>query len=184
MSEKLASIVILFAHPTVHRSRVNRVLFERVKAVPGVATRDLYELYPDFNIDVEAEQNALREADLVVFQHPIYWYSVPAILKEWMDVVLTRGFAYGSGGDALRGKDALLAVSTGGSAQAYTSAGQHRHPFEDLIRPLQQTAVFCGMRCLPPLVLHGGRGPVSKERLNEHAQRYTQLLIDYQQRGS
>ena len=182
MSETLANIVVLCAHPNVHRSRVNKVLFEHIQNLPGVTAHDLYEHYPDFNIDVEAEQKLLARADLVVFQHPVYWYSMPAIVKEWMDVVLTRGFAYGSGGDALRGKDMLLVLSTGGSAQAYDASGQHGYPLAQLLCPLQQTAKFCGMNFLEPLVLYAGRS-TSDDELREHAQRYSERLLDYQMRA-
>jgi len=181
MSEETASIVVLYAHPTAYRSRVNKVLFKRISNVAGVQTRDLYELYPDFNIDVETEQRILREADLVVFQHPIYWYSAPPIIKEWIDVVFERGFAYGPGGDALQGKDLLLVCSTGGSPEAYSSSGRHGYPLHELMRPLQQTARFCGMNFLEPLVLYGGRA-ASEAQLNNHAQRYRELLMNYQPR--
>ncbi|MDH3715673.1 MAG: NAD(P)H-dependent oxidoreductase [Gammaproteobacteria bacterium] len=178
MSEKTANIAVLFAHPAIHRSRVNKVLFEHIRNLPGVTARDLYELYPDFNIDVETEQEILVQADLLVFQHPVYWYSVPAIVKEWMDVVLTRGFAYGAGGDALQGKDIQLVLSTGGSRQAYSGSGQHGYPLDELLRPLQQTARFCGMNFLTPLVIYAGRS-ASDEQLREHAQHYGELLLDY-----
>ena len=179
MSETAAKVVILFAHPNYHQSRVHKVLFERIRNLPGVTAHDLYEHYPDFNIDVEAEQALLVQADLVVFQHPIYWYSMPAIIKEWMDVVLKRGFAYGAGGDALRGKDMMLAISTGGSIEAYSATGQHGFPLADLLCPLQQTAKFCGMNFLEPLVIYAGRS-LSDEELLEHARRYSDRLVGYQ----
>jgi glutathione-regulated potassium-efflux system ancillary protein KefF len=160
---------------------VNKVLFEHIRNLPGVAARDLYELYPDFNIDAEAEQQILLQADLLVLQHPMYWYSVPAIVKEWMDVVLTRGFAYGAGGDALRGKDMRLVLSTGGSLEAYSSSGQHGYPLDELLRPVQQTARFCGMNFLTPLVIYAGRS-ASDEQLHAHAQRYGEFLLDYRTR--
>lgn len=182
MSETAAKVVVFFAHPNVHRSRVHKVLFENIRDLPGVTAHDLYEHYPDFNIDAETEQALLVQADLVVFQHPIYWYSMPAITKEWMDVVLTRGFAYGTGGDALRGKDMMLAVSTGGSIEAYSAAGQHGYPLADLLCPLQQTAKFCGMNFLDPLVLYAGR-TLSNDELLEQARRYCDRLVGYQTRA-
>ena len=96
-------ILILYAHPTHRRSKVNRRLIEAARTVPNVLVHDLYETYPDFYIDVEYEQRMLADADLVVFQHPIQWYSMPALLKEWVDLVLELGWAYGSGGTALKG---------------------------------------------------------------------------------
>src|SRR6187455_1899648 len=100
-------VLILFAHPALHRSRVNRVLVEAVRSLEGVTFHDLYEVYPDLLLDVDREQALLREHDVVVWQHPFFWYSAPALVKEWQDLVLELGFAYGEGGTALRGKRAL-----------------------------------------------------------------------------
>jgi glutathione-regulated potassium-efflux system ancillary protein KefF len=125
------------------------------------------------------EQSIMRDADLIVFQHPIYWYAAPAIFKHLLDTVLIRGFAYGPGGTALNGKDFLLAVSTGAAAEEYRPDGIHHYAFQDLIHPIEQTAHFCGMNFMSPLVLHGGHS-LSDEVIRSHAARYRQLLEDYQ----
>ena len=78
-------VLILFAHPALEKSRVNRRLIEAVKTLDGVTFHDLYQLYPDLDIDVAREQALLTEHDVVVMQHPLYWYSTPAMLKEWQD---------------------------------------------------------------------------------------------------
>lgn len=171
-------ILLLYAHPGAHRSRINQQLWQQVQNLPGVCARDLYELYPDFDVDRVAEQALLRAAELVVMQHPIYWYSVPPLLKQWMDTVLTRGFAYGAGGDALRGKDLLQVVSTGGPAQAYRRGAAHGFPLTELLRPIEQTAAFCGMRYLPPMVLQGSREH-DDEQVRAHAARYRKRLLEY-----
>ena len=171
-------IVVYFAHLAIENSVINRRLRDAVQDLPQVDFRDLLELYPDFYIDTAAEQAALRGADLIVFQHPVYWYAAPAIFKHFQDTVLLQGFAYGPGGDALRGKDFLLAASTGAPAAAYAPGGMHHYPFEQLTRPIEQTARFCGMRFLRPLVLHGGHG-VADAVVAEHASRYRRLLEDY-----
>lgn len=120
-----------------------------------VTVHDLYQAYPDFYIDVSAEQARLAAADAVVFLHPIQWYSMPALLKEWLDVVLLPGWAYGSGGDALKGKTYWLVASTGSPAEAYHPQGVHARPFEDFLPQFEQTAALCSMRWEPPLILHG-----------------------------
>lgn len=150
-----ARILILFAHPAYHRSRANRRLVQSVRDLPGVTFHDLYEEYPDFNIDVQREQAALLTHDIIVFQHPFYWYSAPALLKEWQDLVLEYGFAYGAGGDKLHGKQLLLALTTGGGESAYQRDGLNYYTMHELLTPLHQTARFCGMRWLPPFVVHG-----------------------------
>jgi len=148
------SVLILFAHPTIQKSRINRVLVEAVRHLPGVTFRDLYEEYPDQMIDVKREQELLRAHDTIVFQHPFYWYSTPAILKEWMDLTLEFGFAYGEGGNALHGKKWVHAITTGGDEAAYSGTGSNRFTIEEFMRPLEQSAALCGMKFLPPFLTH------------------------------
>ena len=148
-------ILILFAHPALQKSRINRPLLEAVQGADGITVRDLYEAYPNFLIDVAREQELLVAHDIVVFQHPFYWYSVPAILKEWQDLVLEYGFAYGAEGTALHGKRLLSAITTGGSEKAYQPEGINRFRVAELLLPIAQTAHLCGMTYLPPFVVHG-----------------------------
>jgi putative NADPH-quinone reductase len=172
------SILVVFAHPAYRASQVNRALAEAVRDLPGVAFHDLLETYPDFYIDVAAEQRRLRAARLVVLQHPIYWYGPPGVIKHWLDTVLAQGFAYGEGSGALAGKDLLQVVSTGATADAYRREGRHRYPLADLLRPVEQTVRFCGMHYLHPFVVHAGR-MLPPEVLAARARRYRELLAGY-----
>lgn len=148
-------VLVLLAHPTLHRSRVNRALAGAVRGLPGVTLHDLYGTYPDLDIDVEQEQALLIEHQVLVWQHPFYWYSTPAILKEWQDLVLTHGWAYGKGGRALHGKIFMQAISTGGPEAAYCHEGVNRFTLRELLAPVEQTARLCGMRFMPPFAVHG-----------------------------
>ena len=148
-------ILVIHAHPYPQHSRACKALLNAVSDVPGLEVRSLYDLYPDFDINVAAEQAALARADLVVWLNPLYWYSVPSMLKHWFDVVLLRGWAYGRDGDALRGKNGLWVVSTGGGTDSYSASGMHAQPFEKFVLPIEQTARFCGMQWQTPIVLHG-----------------------------
>ena len=96
-------VLVLHAHPAPRRSRVNAALLAAARGVDGVTVRELYEEYPDFFIDVKAEQEVVAAHDVVVMQHPFYWYSTPALVKEWFDEVLMSGWAYGEGGDPVHG---------------------------------------------------------------------------------
>ncbi len=147
-------ILILFAHPVLERSRVNRRLLEAVRGLEGVTIHDLYELYPTLDIDVKGEQQLLVDHDVIVFQHPFYWYSCPAILKEWQDLVLEHRWAYGAGGTHLRGKITFNAVTTGGAEDAYHRGGNNRFTVRELLAPWDQTAFLCGMRYLAPFAIH------------------------------
>ena len=148
-------VLILFAHPALHRSRMNLAMMEAVRDLEGVTFHDLYEIYPDLHIDVDSEQELLLKHDVIVWQHPFYWYSAPALLKEWMDVVLEYGFAYGDEGRALHGKNVMSALTTGGPAEAYQADGYNRFTMRELLAPFDQTAHLCGMEYLEPFILHG-----------------------------
>jgi len=169
-------VLILFAHPVLERSRVNRRLLEAVRRLDGVTVRDLYELYPTLDIDVKAEQTALVAHDVIVFQHPFYWYSCPAILKEWQDLVLEHGWAYGKEGTQLRGKITLNAISTGGPEAAYRQGGYNRFTVRELLAPWDQTAHLCGMRFLAPFAVHGSLRVVGDDDVAGHRTRYVQLI--------
>jgi glutathione-regulated potassium-efflux system ancillary protein KefG len=149
------SILILFAHPAYERSRANRALLQAAAGVGGVHIHDLYEAYPDFAIDVPAEQELLRRHELIVWQHPLFWYSVPALMKEWIDQVLEHGFAFGAEGRALEGKWLLSAITTGGTPDSYAPEGGNRYALREFLRPLEQTARLCRMEYLPPYVVCG-----------------------------
>jgi glutathione-regulated potassium-efflux system ancillary protein KefG len=150
----MARVLILFAHPALQKSRVNRHLVEAVRGLDGITFRDLYEEYPDLHLNVKAEQELLVGHDVIVFQHPFYWYSSPAILKEWQDLVLEWGFAYGDNGTALRGKKFLTAITTGGPPEAYRREGFNYFTIRELLAPFEQTARLCGMEYLAPFVVH------------------------------
>lgn len=170
-------ILVLFAHPVLERSRVNRRLADAAQAVDGVTFHDLYEAYPTLDIDVRHEQELLQAHDVVVFQHPFYWYSTPAILKEWQDLVLEHGWAYGEDGRALEGKITFNAVTTGGPASAYRREGENRFTMRELLSPYDQTAHLCRMRYLPPFTVHAALRLRGDEQVSPHADVYRRLLI-------
>jgi glutathione-regulated potassium-efflux system ancillary protein KefG len=147
-------ILVLYAHPSHQASRVNRALRAAIEDLPAVTLHDLYETYPDFYVDLRREKALLEESDVLVFQHPLYWYSGPALLKEWLDIVLEEGWAYGDGGEALRGKCWMHAISAVGSGDRYRRGGLNNFSIDELMRPFEQSAHFCGMRWLPPFVTH------------------------------
>ena len=169
-------VLVLYAHPSQHRSEVNQPMFDAAHDITGVTLVDLYQQYPTYQIDVEREQQRLLEHDVVVFQFPLYWYSTPSILKEWQDLVLEYGFAYGNEGTALQGKQFICAISAGGAEQAYRMEGYNHYPLEDLLRPIEQMAGITGMKYLPPLALFGARTAVEEGRMSQHIERWKTLL--------
>jgi glutathione-regulated potassium-efflux system ancillary protein KefG len=171
----MQKVLIVFAHPALERSRVNLHLFEAAGGLEGVTPHDLYDAYPEFDIDVRREQALLESHEVVVFQHPLYWYSAPAMLKQWQDLVLEHGWAYGRSGTALQGKRALHAITAGGREDSYQRDGSNRFTVSELLAPFEQTARLCGMLWLPPFAVHGTH-LLTDDEIAGHADDYTRLL--------
>jgi glutathione-regulated potassium-efflux system ancillary protein KefG len=168
-------IAILVFHPVLHKSRVNRVLANAVEGLKGVSCRYMYDLYPDFQIDSREEQEVLLNHDIIVWQHPMYWYSSPSLLKEWLDLVLEHGFAYGRDGRALEGKKVMTAISTGGRRNTYGSEEGIKFSMRQLLTPFEQTVNLCRMQYLPPFITHGTH-LLQGEQIGKAAQEYAGIL--------
>ena len=167
--------MILFAHPALELSRVNVPLVDAVRGMEGVTFQDLYEAYPDFDVDVAREKRLMEQHPVVIFQHPVYWYSSPALLKQWEDLVLEHGWAFGSGGTALRGKTLLSVLTAGGGEEAYCRDGYNQYTMRELLTPFEQTARLCGMRYLPPFVVHGTHS-LTEAEIAVHASDYRRVV--------
>jgi len=176
----MAEIVVIAAHPQLQHSRITRALIAAAaRSDPQrVELHDLYRRYPDYLIDTEAEQAALASARLVVWLHPIHWYSMPPLMKLWLDEVFEFGWAYGPGGRAMAGKDLWLVASTGGAESSYRPDGYNRYFFDHFLHPYEQSAALAGMRWLPPLALHGAHR-VSDAELDAHAAMFAERLGSY-----
>ncbi|MDF1546529.1 MAG: NAD(P)H-dependent oxidoreductase [Bacteroidales bacterium] len=148
-------VLILFAHPRLEKSRVNQMLIKHIPQRSNITFHDLYERYPDFNIDIEYEKELLSTHQIIIWQHPFYWYSAPALLKQWIDLVLEFQWAYGLGADALKDKVILNVITTGGARDSYEKSGHNRFTVSELLRPFEQTARLCKMIYLPPFTVQG-----------------------------
>lgn len=173
--EKLKEILILFAHPRLEHSRINSELIKAASQVEGVYVHDLYEQYPDFNIDIVKEQELLFGYEVVIWQHPFYWYSCPPLMKQWIDLVLEYNWAYGPHAVALKGKTILNAITAGGSREVYCTEGRNNYTVTEFLRPFEQTAHLCGMNYLPPFAVMGTHR-ISDEGIKAASQQYVRLL--------
>jgi glutathione-regulated potassium-efflux system ancillary protein KefG len=169
-------ILILFAHPVLHKSRINKLIIEGLSDLEGITFHNLYETYPDFHLDIKKEQLLLLEHQIIIWHHPFYWYGAPAIIKEWIDLVLEHGFAYGSKGKALQGKMIFNALTTGGRRDAYVEGGYNNYTIKQFLYPFQQTANLCKMIYLPPFVVHGSH-VVSSDEIRKYALDYKETLM-------
>lgn len=169
-------VLILFAHPSIERSEVNVELLRASRGQDGVTVVDLYREYPDYRIDIDREQQRLRDHDIVVFMFPLFWYSTPALLKEWQDLVLEYGFAYGHEGTALRGKTFLCALTAGGPEKAYRADGFNHYTLRELLQPIEQTTALCGMHFIAPFALFGARTAHDEGRVQAHVADWQKVL--------
>ena len=118
----MKNILIVSGHPDLKNSVANKTILDEIAAkCPQVEIRKLDELYPDYQFDIKAEQKALEKADIIIFQYPTHWYSVPGILKLYIDKVMEHGWAYGSTGIALKGKCFIVSTTTGAPESAYSA---------------------------------------------------------------
>lgn len=175
----MKKILINFAHPAVSRSKINRALRAAVENIEGVTINDLYANYPDFLIDVKREQALCMDHDIIVFQHPFYWYQTPAIMKEWLDLVLEHGWAYGSGINALEGKYFMQAITAGGDRSTYQREGLNYFTISELIAPYRAMVNLCKMNWLPPFVVHGIHRGLPEDEVTFHAENYRRAIIAF-----
>ena len=171
----MKKILVIFAHPAYERSRVHKALINAITGMEGLMIHDLYENYPEFDIDVEREKELLSEHDIIIWQHPCFWYSCPALLKQWQDLVLEHGWAYGKEGHALDGKIIFNAISSGGGLQAYHTAGYQRSALHELLIPFERTAQLCRMIYLPPFWVPGTH-KLDRPQIISYADQYRELM--------
>ncbi|PAU68345.1 NAD(P)H-dependent oxidoreductase [Bifidobacterium criceti] len=168
---------LMVFHDRLAQSKVNRTLMERAarEADDAVIVRDMYALYPDFAIDVDEEHRVCERCDRLAFLFPFYWYSAPALMKQWEDAVFTPGWAYG-GGDALAGKTMLLAVTTGGARDMYTADGKHGATMDALLLPYRITARYLGLEYEDPFIVHGSSKTIDDDALAQVADDFVAWL--------
>ncbi|MCK8491296.1 NAD(P)H-dependent oxidoreductase [Spirosoma sp. RP8] len=171
----MARILIQFAHPALSKSQVHRVLIDYCRNQKNVTVNDLYESYPDMFIDVDREQKLVLQNDIILFQFPLYWYSSPAIIKQWFDLVLEHNWAYGSRGNALAGKKMGCIISCGGGPDTYLPTGRNHYPVDQFLLPFEQTARLCKMEYLPPFVVYG-TFHITKEVIRQSGEQYQTIL--------
>lgn len=171
----MARILVLFAHPALEKSRIQLQLLKSAQKVPGITINDLYENYPEFDIDVEREKKLLLSHDIIIWQHPFFWYSSPAMLKQWQDLVLEHGWAYGKKGVALAGKRIFNTISSGGGPEGYRSGGYNKYSLQEFLRPFERTAELCKMVYWPPFWVPGVHR-MEKAAIDQYGAQYKAVL--------
>lgn len=151
----MKNIVLISGHPDISRSTANRIIIENLISEKGITACDINLNYPDYNFDIANEQELLASADFIILQTPFIWYGLPAHVKLWIEKVFTHGFAHGSTGDKLKGKQFLLSLTIGGSRESYNHKGDHQYPIEYFLKPIELFVKYCGLHYLPPVYSFG-----------------------------
>ena len=180
----MAKLIVYYAHPGQRHSHANAAMFAQARKIEGITLVDLYAEYPRFDISIDREQRRLTDHDVILFQFPMFWYSTPSLLKEWQDLVLEHGFAYGAGGERLQGKHMMLAITAAGDSEAYTEQGYQHFTLRTFLTPLEQTARLCKMSFAPPYVLHAALKAPDRGEVAPHVDGYRKLLEAHGIEGS
>lgn len=167
----MKTLVLLF-HPDFKTSKVNQKMYDTINGMKDVTVRNMYELYPNFKIDVKKEQKYMEDADRIILQFPIRWYSSPALLKQWEDDIFEAGWAY-MGGHALDDKEFTVAVSFG--AGGYEHGGYSHYTPHEILRPFQATAYRIRMKFMKPFVLTNVMR-MKEEELNNQISQYRNFV--------
>lgn len=178
----MKKILILFAHPRYEQSRSNRVLLSHVPRRSHITVRDLYEAYPDFDVDIDHEKELLAQHDIIILHHPFYWYHAPPLIKQWIDMVLEFGWAYGPGGNALKDKLALNVITSGGARDVYAHDARNRFTVREFLAPFEQTFRLCQVHYLPPFAVQGTHRLADAE-LEALGAQYCELLLKLSEPG-
>ncbi len=171
----MKKILINLVHPNFEKSLVNKRLINAISSFENVTINNLYDKYKDFRIDSKKEQQLLLEHDVIVFQFPMYWFSSPALLKEWFDIVLESNFAYG-GQYKLQNKPFAVAVSCGGYEEAFCETGKDKKTVEEFLFPFYGTANYIKMDYKKPFITYGTEFELSENTLDKFEQDYIEYI--------
>lgn len=167
---------MILAHPVIEKSIGNKIISTNFSKEEHIEVRHLDELYPDFNIDVQIEQEALLAADTIVFQFPLFWYNMPAMLKHWIDKVFEYGFAFGKG-SKLAGKSVIVSFTIGSPVSLYPD-----EIVQKIVFPFKGLAEYCKLNYIGEIFCNdiNGYSDEAKENAidtsNKHAQKLLELI--------
>jgi glutathione-regulated potassium-efflux system ancillary protein KefG len=177
----MSKVLLIVGHPDLSQSKANAALVDAVRHLGHVTVHDLYATYPDFQIEPVAEQALLAEHDVIVFQHPVYWYNTTPLFKQWQDKVLTLGWAFTLDGSPsqLAGKKAVVAVTAGVPAEHYTPEGPNQATIETLLHNWEATLWLCQFDIQPMVKVYGTAFGLSDEDLAMASKEYNDLLDSF-----
>ncbi|WP_244645676.1 NAD(P)H-dependent oxidoreductase [Salinarimonas ramus] len=180
----MSKTFVLVFHGDPMESKANAALAAAARTLPDVEVVEMQRRYPDMRIDIytdaAAEAAGLLDADRIVLQFPIRWYSTPALLKAWQDAVLTRMYYVPAAteGDRLVGTPLMVAATAGNVAAVYERDGQNFYTLGEILTPLEATAHRCGLPWHEPNIVYGA-DRLEPEALGAAAEDYRDALAAF-----
>ena len=173
--------LIIVTHPHIEDSLINKRWIEELEKYPELYTiHQLYKAYPDEHIDIRKEQQLIEQYDHIVFQFPLYWFSMPPLLKKWQDEVLTYGWAYGSkSGYKVGGKKVTLAISAGIDEREYAHNEKYKYTLKELLRPFELTFEYIHADFRPFFAYYGIELNSTTEWIERSVPLYRQFLEEF-----
>ncbi len=139
---------------------------------PRFDVRILVDHQTNYQFDLAQEQDSIDSALSVTLHFPIYWYSMPALMKAWLDSILTFGWAFDAKGGLLEGKPLLSSVTTGAPLSSYQSNGKNLRPLDTYLHHLERTAEYAGFNYIGLVATDQVRG----DNLNAAARKQKEAI--------
>lgn len=176
-----SKILIIVIHPDLENSVVNKRWINELKKYPEkYVVHNLYNVYPNGQIDVKKEQELVEGFDKIIFQFPFFWFNCPPLFKQWLDEVLLYGWAFGSNsGYKLGSKKIALAISAGIDKDDYHPSGKYKYTMEHLLAPFELTFDYIKADYRPAFILYGLEFHATEERIENSAQQYLDYLSTF-----
>jgi putative NADPH-quinone reductase len=173
--------LMILAHPALEKSIGNKIISANFSQETNTEVRHLDQLYPDFKIDIKAEQEALLNADTIIFQFPLFWYNMPALLKHWIDQVFQYGFAFGNE-SKLTAKKVIVSFTIGSPIKSYPN-----EVVEKIVFPLKGLTEYCKMEYVTQIFCNDINSYSDEAKKNaiqsaeEHSKELTALIRQVKQ---
>ncbi|MBD1229575.1 NAD(P)H-dependent oxidoreductase [Xenorhabdus griffiniae] len=174
--------LMILAHPNFEQSIANKTIVEELKnSSIDLEIRNIHQLNPNYNIDINSEQEALLRHDLIILQYPMYWFNMPAILKAWFDQVFTYQFAYGSKGNKLKNKKLLPSLTIGQSEKNFKQDNS-QFLIDSFLKSIKKSAEYSQMKYIDPVILYdiatvnGHTEHEIKEKAKAHSEKIKRVI--------
>lgn len=166
--------LVIFAHPYFEYSNANKELIKVYDGVRNLDFKDLYEEYPDFHVQPFKERKRIRDYERLIFHFPLIWFSIPPLLKLWIDEVFDMTWTMEKN-HPLQNKDAIIIVTVGGKSEHYTANGMYGTTIDELLKSLTLSLKVNQIEIKELIAVHHS-DDLTKEELSEISEKIKKTL--------